>query len=94
MTNRHVIAGARTIQVKSFDGQQVPAKVIGADTATDIALLKVSVGPLRPLQLGSSARISVGKTVIAIGNPFGLGQTVARESRQIKLQYFKNATLK
>lgn len=76
VTNRHVIAGARTIQVKLFDGRQVPAKVIGADAATDIALLKVSVGPLRPLQLGSSARISVGETVIAIGNPFGLGQTV------------------
>jgi serine protease Do len=76
VTNRHVIAGARTIQVKLFDGRQVPAKLLGADVTTDIALLKVSVGSLRPLKLGSSTRVSVGETVIAIGDPFGLGQTV------------------
>ena len=76
VTNRHVIVSARSVQVKLSDGQRLPAKVIGADAATDIALLKVTTGPLPTLNLGSSANISVGDAVIAIGNPFGLGQTV------------------
>jgi serine protease Do len=76
VTNRHVIVGARTVQVKLADGREVPAKVIGADYATDIALLSVNAGPLPALRLGSSANISVGEAVIAIGNPFGLGQSV------------------
>jgi serine protease Do len=76
VTNRHVIVSARSVQVKLPDGQRLPAKVIGADAATDIALLKVTTGPLPTLKLGSSANISVGDAVIAIGNPFGLGQTV------------------
>jgi serine protease Do len=76
VTNRHVIAGARTVQVKLADGRELRAKVVGADPATDIALLKVTAGTLPALQLGSSANISVGEAVIAIGNPFGLGQSV------------------
>jgi serine protease Do len=76
VTNRHVIAGARTVQVKLADGRELPAKVVGADAATDIALLSVSAGTLPALQLGSSETISVGEAVIAIGNPFGLGQSV------------------
>lgn len=76
VTNRHVIAGARTVQVKLADGRELPAKVVGADAATDIALLKVSAGLLPALRLGSSENISVGEAVIAIGNPFGLGQSV------------------
>ena len=76
VTNRHVVAGARTVQVKLADGRQFPAKVIGADTATDIALLKITASHLPILRLGSSANVSVGEVVVAIGNPFGLGQTV------------------
>jgi serine protease Do len=76
VTNRHVIAGARTVQVKLADGREFPAKVIGADAATDIALLRVSAGILPALRLGSSENIAVGEAVIAIGNPFGLGQSV------------------
>jgi serine protease Do len=76
VTNRHVIVGARSIIVKLPTGQQLPAKVIGADAATDLALLKVSATQLPVLRLGSSATVSVGDEVIAIGNPFGLGQTV------------------
>lgn len=76
VTNRHVIVSARAVQVKLSSGQLLPAKVIGADAATDIALLKVTTEPLPMLKLGSSANISVGDAVIAIGNPFGLGQTV------------------
>jgi serine protease Do len=76
VTNRHVIVSARAVQVKLPSGQRLPARVIGADVATDIALLKVTTTPLPMLKLGSSANVSVGDAVIAIGNPFGLGQTV------------------
>jgi serine protease Do len=76
VTNRHVIVSARAVQVKLPSGERLPARVIGADVATDIALLKVTTKPLPMLKLGSSANISVGDSVIAIGNPFGLGQTV------------------
>jgi serine protease Do len=76
VTNRHVIVSARAVQVKLPSGERLPARVIGADVATDIALLKVTTAPLPMLKLGSSANISVGDAVIAIGNPFGLGQTV------------------
>ncbi len=76
VTNRHVVVGARTIRVKLSTGQQLPAKVVGADAATDLALLRIAASRLPVLHLGSSANVSVGDEVIAIGNPFGLGQTV------------------
>jgi serine protease Do len=76
VTNRHVIVGARTVRVRLSDSREVPARVIGADAATDIALLRVKAGRLPALRLGSSQKISVGDAVIAIGNPFGLGQSV------------------
>jgi serine protease Do len=77
VTNRHVIAGARTVRIRLSDGRELPAKIIGADAITDIALLKVSSGNLPALRLGSSQAVSVGDAVIAIGNPFGLGQSVS-----------------
>jgi len=77
ITNRHVIVGARVIRVRLTDAREVPAKVLGADAVTDIALLKVDAGPLPVLRLGSSSAVSVGDAVIAIGNPFGLGQSVS-----------------
>lgn len=76
VTNRHVVEGARTVRVKLADDRIVPAQVVGTDATTDIALLRVRAGRLPALDLGSSKRISVGDPVIAIGNPFGLGQTV------------------
>lgn len=76
VTNRHVIEGARTVRVKLADGREFHAQVIGTDATTDIALLRVSAGSLPVLRLESSDKISVGDPVIAIGNPFGLGQTV------------------
>ena len=76
VTNRHVVAGARSVRIKLATGQELPAKVLGADVATDIALLKVSSPALPALRLGSSTNISVGDVVVAIGNPFGLGQSV------------------
>jgi serine protease Do len=77
VTNRHVIVGARVIRVRLADGREVPARIVGADAITDIALLKVDAGPLTALRLGSSHTASVGDAVIAIGNPFGLGQSVS-----------------
>jgi serine protease Do len=77
VTNRHVIAGARTVRVRLADAREVPAKIIGVDAVTDIALLKVSAGNLPALHFGSTQAVSVGDAVIAIGNPFGLGQSVS-----------------
>jgi serine protease Do len=77
VTNRHVIAGARTIRVRLWDARELPATLAGADAVTDIALLKISAGNLPALRLGSSESVSVGDAVIAIGNPFGLGQSVS-----------------
>jgi len=76
VTNRHVIVGAHSVRVRLPGGQEVPATIVGADAVTDIALLSVAAGNLPALRLGSSASVSVGDAVIAIGNPFGLGQTV------------------
>jgi len=77
VTNRHVILGARVVRVRLPDLREVPAKILGADAVTDIALLKVDAGNLPVLRLGSSEAVAVGDPVIAIGNPFGLGQSVS-----------------
>jgi serine protease Do len=77
VTNRHVVNGALKIRVRLPDGRDVPAKLLGADAVTDIALLKVNAGNLPALHLGTSQSVSVGDPVIAIGNPFGLGQSVS-----------------
>jgi serine protease Do len=77
VTNRHVIVGARAVRVRLPDAREVIAQIVGADAVTDIALLKVNAGRLPALRLGSSESVSVGDAVIAIGNPFGLGQSVS-----------------
>ncbi len=77
VTNRHVIVGARSVRVRLADGREVPAKIVGSDAVTDIALLSIKVGRLPVLRLGSSKSVSVGDAVIAIGNPYGLGQSVS-----------------
>jgi serine protease Do len=77
VTNRHVIVSARSVRVRLSDGREFPAKIIGADAVTDIALLSVNAGRLPALRLGSSDAVSVGDAVIAIGNPYGLGQSVS-----------------
>jgi S1-C subfamily serine protease len=79
LTNNHVIAGANRIEVKlGASDRTYTAQVVGADPATDIALLKVNApaGQFHPLVLGNSARVQVGDPVVAIGNPFGLDRTV------------------
>lgn len=77
VTNRHVIQGARVVRVRLYDLREFKATLVGADAVTDIALLKIDAGRLSALKLGSSASVSVGDAVIAIGNPFGLGQSVS-----------------
>jgi len=76
VTNRHVVVGSRAVRVKLADGREIPAQVIGTDATTDIALLRVNAGRLPALRLESSDKVSVGDPVVAIGNPFGLGQSV------------------
>ena len=77
VTNNHVVKDAKSITVTLDDGNTYPAKVIGTDPRTDIAVLKIDVGhPLPYIQLGNSADVKPGQWVVAMGNPFGLGGTV------------------
>ncbi len=76
LTNHHVIQGADAIQVSLRDGRVAQAKVVGSDPDTDIAVLKVDLKKLPTITLGHSERLRVGDVVLAIGNPFGVGQTV------------------
>ena len=77
VTNNHVVKGAKTLSVTLDDGTVLPAKVIGTDPRTDIAVLKVSAGhPLPFIHLGNSRDVKPGEWVVAMGNPFGLSSTV------------------
>lgn len=77
LTNAHVIDGADEILVAFFDGQTAPATIIGMDAETDLALIQAQADNLRPINVGSSDDARVGDIVLAIGNPFGIGQTVS-----------------
>jgi serine protease DegQ len=77
LTNYHVISDADEIEVALVDGRKVKAKIIGGDPETDIAVLKIDVKQLpMPITLGKIESVHVGDVVLAIGNPFGVGQTV------------------
>lgn len=76
VTNNHVVENAQEIAVTLKDRRRLRAKLIGRDAATDIALLQIKAEGLTALPLGDSDRLQVGDFVVAIGNPFGLGQTV------------------
>jgi serine protease Do/serine protease DegQ len=76
ITNHHVIKNAAQVIVTLKDRRQFPATLIGADPATDIAVLKIEAPNLTAMKLGDSDQLNVGDFVVAIGNPFGLGQTV------------------
>ena len=75
-TNPHMIQGADAIQVSLQDGRSVQAKVVGSDPETDIAVLKIDLKNLPVITLGHSDNLRVGDVVLAIGDPFGVGQTV------------------
>lgn len=77
VTNNHVVKDARSVSVTLADGTNLPARIVGRDPRTDIAVLKVSAGhPLSYIELGDSAKVRPGEWVVAVGNPFGLGGTV------------------
>lgn len=75
ITNHHLIEGAKQIEVKLEDGRRFDATALGSDRETDIALLQIHASNLQAIPLGDSSALRVGDFVIAIGNPFGLGNT-------------------
>ncbi len=76
LTNNHVIEEADQIEVVLNDGRRSTAQVIGTDPETDLAILKINLGGLPVITLGNSEALFIGDQVLAIGNPFGVGQTV------------------
>ena len=76
LTNNHVIEGADDIKVDLTDDRTLPAKLVGSDKPSDLALLKIDTSNLHPLALGNSDAVQVGDVVLAVGNPLNLGQTV------------------
>jgi Do/DeqQ family serine protease len=78
VTNHHVIAGAQSIQVQLADGRVSDATIVGSDPDTDIAILGLKINSLPSIALGRSDTLRVGDIVLAIGNPYGIGQTVTQ----------------
>ena len=78
LTNDHVVASADEIEVALADGRKLSAKVVGTDPDTDLAVLKVDAEKLPAITFAASEKLNVGDVVLAIGNPFGVGQTVTQ----------------
>ncbi len=76
LTNNHVVEAADEIEVALSDGRKTTAKVVGADPETDLAIIKIDLPNLPAITLGNVEQAHVGDVVLAIGNPFGVGQTV------------------
>ncbi len=76
LTNAHVVENADWVVVELIDGRTFDAQLLGADTATDIAVLSIEADNLPQVELGKSSSLRVGDLVLAVGNPFGIGQTV------------------
>ena len=76
MTNNHVIDGATDIKVTLSDQREFKAKLIGTDPKTDIAVLRIDANDLPSIVIGDSSKVSVGDYALAVGNPFGVGETV------------------
>jgi serine protease DegQ len=96
LTNNHVIEGADEIEVQLADGRQGSARIIGTDPDTDLAVLKIDLDGLPVLSFGDTTGLRVGDAVLAIGNPFNVGQTVtagivsALGRTQLRLSTFEN----
>jgi serine protease DegQ len=96
ITNHHVVEGADEIEVMLADGRQAQAKLVGTDPETDVALIKINLDQLPAVTFGNSERLQVGDAVLAIGNPFGVGQTVtsgivsALDRKGLGLNTFEN----
>ncbi len=78
LTNNHVVKDAEEIEVKLLDGRSAKAKVEGSDPDSDLAILKIELDDLPTIAFGSSDNLNIGDVVLAIGNPFGVGQTVTQ----------------
>ena len=76
VTNAHVVDAAAQIEVALSDGRRAPATVVGSDPDTDLAVIKADLGNLPAISIGDTSKVRVGDVVLAIGNPFGVGQTV------------------
>ena len=78
LTNNHVIAEAATIKVNLADGRELSAEIVGQDPKSDVAVIRLQNSPddLKPVPIGDSEALRLGETVLAVGNPFGLGHTV------------------
>ena len=93
MTNHHVIEGQKDIRVTLHGGKSYTARLIGDDTLLDIAVLKIDANEkFTPLKLGDSAQVKVGQIVMAVGNPFGLGETVTQASFPPKSARFRTTS--
>ena len=96
LTNNHVIAGADQIVVALKDGRETLASIVGTDPDTDLAVLKIDLPDLPVITLGRSEQIRIGDVALAIGNPFGVGQTVtmgiisATGRNQLGINTFEN----
>ncbi len=97
LTNNHVVAGATEIRVQLADGRDVAARLVGTDPETDLAVLRIALeGPLPVIHPGKAGELQVGDVVLAIGNPFNVGQTVtsgivsALGRTQLGLSTFEN----
>lgn len=76
LTNHHVVAAADEIEVLLSDGRTAPAKIVGTDPETDLAVIRLDLKNLPTITFGNASKAEVGDVVLAIGNPFGVGQTV------------------
>jgi serine protease Do len=96
VTNYHVVSGATKIIVKTYDGKEYKAKLIGSDPKTDLAVLKINAKNLHPITIANSDKVQVGDIVLAVGNPFGLKETVtmgivsAKNRTSIGLNAYEN----
>jgi serine protease Do len=87
LTNYHVVGNADQIKVDLHDGRTLDGKLIGSDKPSDLALVKVNASNLHALALGDSDKVQIGDVVLAVGNPFGLGQTVTMGIISAKNRY-------
>ena len=78
LTNNHVVDGATDVRVTLSDKREFQGRVVGTDPKTDIAVLKIAASNLSPITIGDSSKAEVGDTVLAIGDPFGVGETVTK----------------
>jgi serine protease DegQ len=96
LTNNHVVEQADDIEVSLNDGRQARARIVGTDPETDLAVLKVELANLPAITFGTLDNVNVGDVVLAIGNPYGFGQTVtmgivsALERRDLHINTFEN----